>query len=113
VNPNAIHQILALHAWESESLPLFKNSIGQAVALRLIEAFVTDTLLSVKELTLSLPYSSSGIRLQLRMLENDGWIEFAPSNEDQRVKVIKPTDEFMSLLETYTGQCLALLAQEQ
>ena len=111
MNKNAIQQILSLRAWESDSLPLFKNSIGQAVVLRLIEAFVAQEPLSVKELTLSLPYSSSGIRLQLRMLENAGWIEFVPSSDDQRVKLIQPSMMFSHLLEDYAGRCLALLAK--
>lgn len=108
VNQNAIKHTLMLRTWESENLPLFKHSVSQAVVLRLVEAFVADTPLSVKELTLSLPYSSSGIRLQLRMLENSGWIRFSPSSDDQRVKVIQPSEMFNHLLEGYAGRCLAL-----
>ncbi len=111
MNKIAIQKIISLHEWESDNLPLFRKSIGQSVVLRLLEAFVQDKLLSVKELTLSLPYSPSGIRLQLRMLENDGWIEFAPSPEDQRVKVIQPSLDLNRRLESYALQCGALLNQ--
>lgn len=107
VNKSAIQKIISLHEWESDNLPLFKNSIGQSVVLRLLEAFVQGESLSVKELTLSLPYSPSGIRLQLRMLENDGWIEFLPSPDDQRVKMIQPSLELDRVLDTYVYQCLA------
>ncbi len=108
----AIQKIISLHEWESDNLPLFKKSIGQSVVLRLLEAFVQNKLLSVKELTLSLPYSPSGIRLQLRMLEKDGWIEFAPSPEDQRVKVIQPSPSLKCRLESYAFQCVALTNSE-
>lgn len=107
VNKSAIQKIISLHDWESDNLPLFKNSIGQSVVLRLLEAFVQGESLSVKELTLSLPYSPSGIRLQLRMLENDGWIEFSPSPDDQRVKMIQPSLGLDRVLDTYVYQCLA------
>lgn len=107
VNKSAIQKIISLHDWESDNLPLFKNSIGQSVVLRLLEAFVQGESLSVKELTLSLPYSPSGIRLQLRMLENDGWIEFLPSPDDQRVKMIQPSLGLDRVLDTYVYQCLA------
>lgn len=109
VNKTAIQKIISLHDWESANLPLFRHSIGQSVVLRLLEAFVQGKSLSVKELTLSLPHSPSGVRLQLRMLENDGWIEFLPNPEDQRVKVIQPSSGFNRALETYAYQCLELL----
>ena len=109
VNKSAIQKIISLHDWESDNLPLFKHSIGQSVVLRLLKAFILGESLSVKELTLSLPYSPSGIRLQLRMLENDGWIEFLPSPDDQRVKVIQPSSGFNRTLETYAHQCLQLV----
>ncbi len=107
MNKSAIQKIISLHDWESDNLPLFKHSIGQSVVLRLLEAFILGESLSVKELTLSLPYSPSGIRLQLRMLENDGWIEFLPSPDDQRVKMIQPSLELDRVLDTYVYQCLA------
>lgn len=109
VNISALQKIIALHVWESDNLPLFKQSIGQSVVLRLLEVFVQDEVLSVKELTLSLPYSPSGIRLQLRMLENEGWIEILPSHDDQRVKVIQPSSGFSSILEGYALQCASLV----
>lgn len=108
MNQIAIQQIISLHEWESVNLPLFKKSIGQSVVMRLVEAFIRGESLSVKELTLSLPYSASGIRLQLRMLENERWIEVIPSPEDQRVKVIQPSDVLSKAIESYTRKCVSL-----
>ena len=108
MNKSAIQKIISLHDWESGNLPLFKHSIGQSVFLRLLEAFVQGESLSVKELTLSLHYSPSGIRLQLRMLENEGWIKFLPSPDDQRVKVIQPSDVLSKAIESYTRKCVSL-----
>ena len=109
MSQTAVKKIISLHEWESINLPLFKRSIGQSVVVRLLEAFMQGESLSVKELTLSLPYSPSGIRLQLRMLEKDGWIELASSPDDQRVKVIQPSSAFSRILDTYSLQCLVLL----
>lgn len=109
MNQKAIQQIITLHEWESNNLPLFKKSIGQSVVIRLLDAFIRGESLSVKELTLSLPYSPSGIRLQLRMLEKEGWIEVIPSPEDQRVKVIRPSAVLRKTLDTYACECFALL----
>lgn len=106
MNQKALQQLIDLHHWESENLPLFRKSIGQSVVLRLLDAFLRSECLSVKELTLSLPFSTSGIRLQLRMLENEGWIEFVPSSDDQRVKVIKPSASFTRVLGVYQCQCV-------
>lgn len=109
MSQTAVKKIISLHEWESINLPLFKRSIGQSVVVRLLEAFMQGESLSVKELTLSLPYSPSGIRLQLRMLEKDGWIELSACPQDQRVKVIQPSTAFSRALDSYSLQCRILL----
>jgi hypothetical protein len=56
--------------------------------------------LSVKELFLSLPWSvsESGLRKVLRRLETEGMLKWKRCEHDQRLRLIKPTEELVRMI---------------
>lgn len=90
---NLINALNTLRQWERNNLPFCKTNAGYHVFLVLtIEVIKREPRL--KNLYHSLPYSEVTIRVLLRQLEMDGWIQFPQKENDHRHKNIKITPKF-------------------
>lgn len=56
---------------------------------------------NLKAFYLSLGYSEYGIRMHLRRLERDGWIQLVEGDGDRRGRRVVLTDKFRTVLERY------------
>jgi DNA-binding MarR family transcriptional regulator len=103
--PGMIQNLFKLREWESENLPLCFSSIGQSVFRYIAESHLRGYTPSVKELVNDLAaFSRGGIRLQLRKLESEGWIELTNGMSDARNRHISSTRKLDSLLKQYRTQ---------
>lgn len=105
-----IEGLFQLREWESVNLPLCKSSIGQAVFRYISKSHLQGHTPSVKELINDLhEYSRAGIRLQLKRLEKEGWIQLTNGVTDGRNRHISSTNQLDSLLKQYRAQLKKLV----
>lgn len=109
----AINYLLNLKDWERRHLPLFELNIGQSIVYRLMRAIANEEKLTVKQLTLDVPHSPAGIRINLRQLEKDGWISMVPHPSDQRIRIIEPSHKLTETIFAYAGQTDCLSKQQK
>lgn len=99
-----IKKNLELRKWESEHLPLCKNTIGFAVFEVIIHCVIRGVTPTVKEVVNSVPqFSRAGIYLQLKQLEAEGWIRYENGANDARNKHILTTPKLLRLLQQYAN----------
>lgn len=103
---DTINYLLELKHWEQTNLPLCTSTIGQCVVFRLIKAAFRQEKLTIKQLTLDTPYSAAGIRLNLRQLEQQGWITIVPHPNDQRIRIIEPSGKLSEVIDAYAAHAL-------
>jgi len=77
-----------------------------------VENFTSGKELTVKALFASLPYSDMGLRYHFRKLVQSGWIELQTTNDDARVKQVKPTEKLKKHFEMLSQAVLPLLNGE-
>ena len=108
-----INKILELRKWESENLPLCNRTIGYAVFGYIAGCLIEGSAPTVKELVNSLSeFSRSGIYIQLKRLESEGWITFENGVNDARNKHIMPTAEFTKLIDEYAMRVQKILRHD-
>lgn len=113
VRVKKINKILELRKWESENLPLCNRTIGYAVFGYIACCLIEGSSPTVKELVNSLSeFSRSGIYIQLKRLEADGWITFENGTNDARNKHIMPTAEFTRRIEEYASRVRKILRND-
>jgi len=106
----AIEGLFQLREWESGNLPLCKSSIGQAVFRYIAKSHLRGHTPSVKELVNDLhEHSRAGVRLQLKKLELEGWIQLTNGISDGRNRHISSTVQLDSLLRQYRTQLKKLV----
>jgi len=92
-NKELIDSLQKLRLWEREHLPFCRTNKGYEIFLRL-----TNEIMNVeprlKNIYSALPYSEVTIRVLLKHLETDGWIEFPNKKSDLRLKDILATEKF-------------------
>lgn len=93
-----------LHNIQSVSRRLFHgrhSSLSQTIIIWLALNYLGKEATPLKTAHLSLPYSDRAIRLYLRALQNDGWIEISIDKKDRRFKNLKLTEKFLSAFNKY------------
>lgn len=86
----------------TQKLFIGKNqSLSQSVILWLAINYLGKDETPLKTAHLSLPYSERAIRLFLRSLQIDGWIEISTNPTDKRYKNLKLTDKFVDSFKKY------------
>jgi len=99
-----IDWLLRIRAWERAHLPIGNSQLAYEVFLRLaLYGSDRQALRSVnlKQIYLSLGYSEFGIRVHLRRLERDGWIQVIDGDGDRRGRQVLLTGKFEELLDRY------------
>lgn len=77
------------------------QSLSQSMIIWLALNYLGKEPRPLKTAHLSLPYSERSIRLYLRVLQNDGWIEITTSKKDKRLKNLKLTNKFINAFQKY------------
>ena len=94
-----------LRVWESNNLPIAKTNAGYHLLLLLSKSLlVGNEDIRLKNIYHSLSFSEKTLRLLLRELERDGWIEMPNKTFDPRHKDIVPTTKFNSVLKAWSTQ---------
>lgn len=105
VTPEQLH---ALRRWERKNLPHYGKEAGYLLFLELArEGGGTAEML--KEFYLSMPYAESTMRLLLRNLESDGWIEMPRDQDDKRVRKFVLTEKFEHKRDEWLAVVSAIL----
>lgn len=90
VTPEHLHSI---RHWERENLPHYGKEAGYLLFLELAKGNAND-LEVLKKFYLSMPYAESTIRLLIRNLEIDGWVQMPRKDSDKRFRQFNVTDKF-------------------
>lgn len=67
--------------------------------------------MALKEFYLSMPFAESTVRLLLRDLENDGWIEMQSLDKDKRIKGFLLTDKFCHLRDEWLQEIRSIICE--
>ncbi len=101
---DTICALLELREWESEHFPLC-SSIGQSVFAYIAKQHLSGNTPTVKQLIHDLEgYSRAGIRLQLKRLEAEGWIELTNGMSDARNRHVATTSKLDHLPHAYKSE---------
>lgn len=97
IKPSTLYKV---RQWERSNLPHYGKEVGYLLFLELARhgGISQDTL---KSFYLSMPYSESTVRLILRQLEADGWIEAPRVVTDKRSRQIDLTQKFIDKQEEW------------
>ena len=95
-----VQLIRKINRWEKANLPTYGTSAGYELFLQLAE-LPNDAQKSLKEIYLTMDCAESTTRLLLRNLESDGWIILPRLDNDERFKVFRLTDKFLSCVDQW------------
>lgn len=91
-----------LRSWELNNLPLVNTSAGYQLIFYFLKTVVIyEEEIRLKNIYYSLPYSEKTLRLLLRELENDGWIEMSKKKMDSRFKDVKIKNKLLTTMNAW------------
>lgn len=99
IDPSTLYEI---RQWERSNLPHCGKEVGYLLFLELARhgGINRDAL---KSFYLSIPYAESTIRLLLRQLEIDGWVEASRVVTDKRSRQVDLTPKFVEKQQEWLG----------
>lgn len=100
---NKINRLRRIREWEKSNLPTYGTDAGYALLIELASS-EENSALTLKGLYLSIPHAESTIRLLLRNLEEDGWLELPKDRTDQRFRSFIPTEKFNKKIDEWLDQ---------
>ncbi|MBU3632660.1 hypothetical protein [Polynucleobacter sp. AP-Feld-500C-C5] len=101
-HPLLIESIFRLRKWVQENLPIENSLIAYDLILLLSIHNYANGHITIKQLFASLPHSSTAVRSHYQRFIDDGWIEHYPDLLDKRIKYVKPTKKFITVINAYT-----------
>jgi DNA-binding MarR family transcriptional regulator len=87
-----------------------KSLLGITVFLNLAVGYLKSEKISVKMLNAHTGAPISVMRRQIRELESTGWVISQSDEDDLRVRVVQPTEEFKSIIEKLAHECHACIS---
>ncbi len=91
-----------LRSWESINLPIVNTSAGYQLMYYFLKVYIIyKEEIWLKNIYYSLPYSEKTLRLLLRELENDGWIEMPKKKKDSRFKDVKVKIKLLTVMNAW------------
>jgi hypothetical protein len=96
-----LEKVQAVRSWGKENLPFYESVIANDLIVFLAIEFVSGKSLTVKRLFASLPYSYTAVRQHYKKLFKDGWVIHIPDENDKRIKYIKPSEKFITVIDAY------------
>lgn len=108
-----IKGLYELRMWERRNLPISQTNAGYHLFLYLSKTLLSDSDIRLKNIYHSLPFSEKTLRILLRDLEGNGWIEMPNKSNDPRHKDIIPTPKLRAVLKSWTSQVDVLFSNLQ
>jgi DNA-binding MarR family transcriptional regulator len=99
---------MRLKLWEMENLPASGSLVAHRVFFHLVDAYNQGKPMTVKVLGLELPFSVAAIRIQLRKLQREGWINVEPGLLDSRQRTLSMSPRTEAVLHEYERQIIRL-----
>lgn len=104
---SCLSRILELHEWELKSIPFFDSIIGRHVYVCLARFILKgdprhSNELSIKALLKTSHFTDRAIRLKLREMEEAGFIHCELGSSDKRMRIIRPTEKTIKLIEKHS-----------
>lgn len=91
-----------LRSWESINLPIVNTSAGYQLMFYFFKTYIIyEEEIRLKNIYYSLPYSEKTLRLLLRELENDGWIEMSKKKNDARFKDVTIKNKLLTAMNAW------------
>jgi len=100
----ATKKIAALSKLEQQLFPIEKSKIVFDLLIITTHFYLAKKPLSNKQIFLSLDYSESGVRKQLRRLIAQKWIKVNRSTNDKRIYCIIPTAKLLNSFKKYINE---------
>jgi hypothetical protein len=111
-NRALINLLDGLRQWERDNLPLCKTNKGYDIFLRL-----TNEVMSLeprlKNIYAALPYSEVTIRVALKQLEAEGWLELPSAEGDLRIKNIVVTEKFNQIFCRWVTEIESIMSRSK
>jgi hypothetical protein len=99
-----LEKVQAVRSWGKENLPFYESAIANDLIIFLAIEFVSVKSLTVKRLFASLPYSYTAVRQHYKKLFKDGWVIHTSDENDKRIKYIKPSEKFITVIDAYVDE---------
>lgn len=103
-NTNAIEvleSLRELRQWRKDNFPAYESPAAYDLIIFLAIQFAKGETFTVKQLFASLPHSYTAIRQHYKGLMGEGLIVSASDESDGRLKYVKPTEKFITLVDSY------------
>jgi DNA-binding MarR family transcriptional regulator len=108
-----IESILSLRYALKKILPIENSLIAYDIILLLSIHNYAKGHITIKQLFLSLPYSSTAIRYHYQRFINDGWVENYLDPKDKRIKFVRPTQRLIDAVNAYTREAESSLCNKK
>lgn len=97
---------LELYEWELNELPFVDSIVGRHVYVCvarnvLRQRYFKGEDLSIKSLLSSISFSDRAVRLKIREMEASGYLFSKVTSSDKRIKLIKPTEKLVRLIDAH------------
>lgn len=111
------YRYLELYEWELNALPFVDTIVGRHVYVCvarnvLRQRYFKDEDLSIKSLLSSTAFSDRAVRLKIREMESTGYLLSKFSICDKRIRVLKPTEKLISLIDSHALMLYESAAQD-
>lgn len=108
--------LVTTHRWELSSHPLFGTSVGRHVCMCIIgelnESSDIIKIKSLKQIFSSTSITDRAIRLKLRELEKEGYIEMDSESFDSRYRKLVVTEKFKSIIGDYEKEIFSIFCKD-
>lgn len=108
-----LHSQKNLHAWEKIYFPFVRTNAGYELFIYISITAMRQEEIRLKNIYYSLPYSEKTIRLLLRDLEDDGWINIIGKVRDMRYREITLTNKFLQGLDLWLQKIESMYLKQQ
>lgn len=108
--------LVTTHRWELASHPLFGTYVGRHVCMCIIgelnESSDIIKIKSLKQIFSSTSITDRAIRLKLRELEKEGYIEMDSESFDSRYRKLVVTEKFKSIIGDYEKEIFSIFCKD-
>ncbi len=108
--------LVTTHRWELASHPLFGTYVGRHVCMCIIgelnESSDIIKIKSLKQIFSSTSITDRAIRLKLRELEKEGYIEMDSESFDSRYRKLVVTEKFKSIIGSYEKEIFSIFCKD-
>jgi hypothetical protein len=102
-----LSSLMKLHEWEISNLPFNDSIVGRHIYVCLARAalsrMASNNNVSIKSLLSTSCFTDRAIRLKLREMEIVDLILFDVGVDDRRIRVIRPTEKMMRIIEEHSN----------